>query len=1336
VGEQFSSDETEAVVRASGPALNPAANAPDQGLGTAGELRQAVARGGPDRRIALAALQRRAGNATVARLLGGSGSSAGRSPGIVTVASLQDALRAHERAHTAPGPALDPADGARLRLVRGLDDRELQLARWASAGLTPAQGRTLARDDKTAKGAKSEACMSSESEDNVFDAEAEEYAAAHEVHLDPPQSQLQTPMPVGYKPRFELRSPRSMGAQGNFPTYNVRQWFVKEPGSPDYDSKPDWGGYQFSIEMDNAGDWLVVAKVPMDDKMVYLFRRVTVVAEKNVADEAFQNARTASYAEYRGFMHLERTRRGGADLDQSKTVGAFITNEGPDAANPAGEADTYSFTYKVHPDASLPADRKPSIYRWWAIPRQTDLSRFKSRIDMGKRTEYKGEFALYLGEGEQTHFRRDEPGMIEIVCELVDANSKVIDTARYQQAIMGHRDLESVKQIDKFEAQAAKDYRKIKAGQARGLKAMHFDVRRNKTEELQLFVGPSADDPEKTMLVDLTPGAEYVEHEGADLTEAIKHLDDNNSYSTGEILIQVEGEPQPRRFKTKGESDLAEAAGKTGIGSMILIGLGVIAAAIPGVDVAAPFLITGGLGTGAASAGMSLADELRKAQPSTSAIALDITAIVGSLMGVGSTIQAVRMGTVELAMATATGRFFIYTGFAFDATGGILLAADTAEKIEQIRNSQMSEEEKIDAIEKLLLMAVATGGMIAFGAHDIATAKTRLTTILGDERLSGLRPDQVYTLGALDDSVLVALKKIPAKDLEPVATALAKDPRRAAKLSKAYGEKFINEVRANPKLSLQEIGEILGAESTGVEAAAIGGTRGPDVYRRDPAKGISTGKERFERGINSANRGRVRGATIDNVDFPKPPSGPPQSATLDLKVGGETAAVSIELKETSQLSGGPHTATGGPGPGRIVDLQPPTAPGGKWTAHVELDAATAQDDVKFVLGHELDEIADFIATKGAAGIGSFKAEAEAGIFVTWAKRGSKTPPSVTSHDRAAAREFLSVASDLQKLRIDLAKNPKDAILAAKVKWRERSLSELTANMGLRDPEHIELKLRTLRDSFDDLEATRQASLDKKAFMAQQTMDDLIEDLLRGVTVTEFREVTGGRGSTNLTEKLVAHAMKAEPVSASDFATDGIYGGHHDASLREFIAANPEYAVVLRAEAKSRFVTYRYYDQYRWNGTGPPPRPGDARYPTAAGAIDPGWVQPQAGGRVVPKTTFDDPTGFFNQVDSAITGWKQGLTPADLATKLGGDGKPTQIAKDPDLWMYFTYDPTFPAAQRWDIRSVYIDERWILANQPQATPPPGGAAPPPPPPPPASPPPVPGTPPPTPAGVKP
>ena len=150
------------------------ANSPDLSLDTVARLGELGATGSRDARLALLGLQRGAGNAHVARLLTGQGTAEARPDVTAPAPSLRDTLLAHEHAHEAAvGSAPGVDHGPQLRLMRGVDDRELKLARWADAGLTPLQGRVLARDTGTAKGAKSGSCLSSESDDAVFDAEAD-----------------------------------------------------------------------------------------------------------------------------------------------------------------------------------------------------------------------------------------------------------------------------------------------------------------------------------------------------------------------------------------------------------------------------------------------------------------------------------------------------------------------------------------------------------------------------------------------------------------------------------------------------------------------------------------------------------------------------------------------------------------------------------------------------------------------------------------------------------------------------------------------------------------------------------------------------------------------------------------------------------------------------------------------------------------------------------------------------------------------------------------------------------------------------------------------------------
>ena len=1219
-----------------------------------------------------------------------------------------DALIAHELAHVVQqtAPAGASADSATLEKDADSAALDAVAARWSDG--------TARAPARAANPLQAQSCPASyEKEGELVGDKAEALAKKVGVvlHSNPAYVPDETgplraqTVPIGFRPRFWLTAPESAGPGGSGMTHHVASWHVRKPDSDARRVSSKTPG-SLTVDMDEKGLWIVFAKVVIDKTDAYLVREYDVQPMDDLADEAFKDAKTADYVSYRTMLNQERTKRaGGADLDQSKASGAWITNETAGAANPSGPSmDPMSF--RVHPDPKAPPEKKPAKYRWWAIPSGHDEHEYTGRTDLGHRTNYKGSFAFYRGERDTASFRADSSARIEIVCELIGADDKLVGTASYTQMVMDKHERESVAQIDKLIKEGAANFKQIEANKARGLKAMHYDARRGRTSSLNMFIGPKAGDPSRTMLVDLTPGAEFVEHEGKSVEEALEHLDDNNSYGTGQLLIHFDGPPAvDKRFKTDGETDLEEAAGKTGIGSAILVALGVVAAATGVGAIAAPYLIAGGLAAGVASGGMSIANELRKAQPSGLKISLDVAGIVGALAGAGGMAQAVRMGSVELAMATAAGRFFIYTGFAFDATGGLLLVADTADKIEQVRkNPAMSDEEKIDAIQKLIVQAVVVGGLIAWGARDIGTARNRVSGLVGEERVAKLRPDQLYTLQSLDDEVLKALRQVPVNEFETVAAAMTKDPRKASALSKAFGQKFLDEVRANPGRSLDETAEVLGGKAAG---AAVGGTMGADVYKLDPKGGIRS-KDRFQDGLEAKNlkEGRLHGTTIDSTAIKGEKDA--MHAVLDVTVKGEKVRITVQPTPTAKLKGGAHG--GDAGSGRIVDLKPP-AGGQPWTAEVQLDNHLSRDLVAPVLGHELDEIADFIVTKGASGIGTLKSELEAGIFIAWSKRAKGgPPPSITSHDRAAAREWLNIAAEMRESQIAAAKPRADASHAKRADARGETLDKLTRQMGLLDPQHIDIKLKTLRESLETMDDRRKNFLLKPDETTKAVVfDDLMDRVRRGVTTADAAVAKGAVGAnTVFDDGLVAHLMRAAPNDADTFARNGINGGHHDGNLKQFVAANPEYAIVQTNEATSGFVTYRTYRQYRWNDkTRPPIRHGDPGHPANSTApIDPAWKPAP-----VPKTTFDEEAMFFADTDKVIGDWKGRLTDP---TYSGSTASPQTVGTDPGITIYFEYTAADvankkPAVAR--ITTVFVDENWVRAAEAAAatpTPAPTGA----------------------------
>lgn len=1197
-----------------------------------------------------------------------------------------DALIAHELAHVVQQATPGAATADTATLERDADSAAMGAiaARW-SGGSARAPAR--AANPLTAQ-----SCIppSPAKGDELVGPEAEKLANKFGVFLIvEPGYDEDKDVPLGYKPRFWLKAPLTMGRHGTGQTHGVAGYYVRKPGTDsEFRRRNSQGGGRFSIELDEEGFWMVAAKVRIDDKEAYLVREFTVVASDELADEAFGSVKTADYVGYRTMLTQERTKRAkGGELDQSRASGPWITNETPGAANPAAPSMD-SMTFKAHPDPK--ATNKPAKYRWWAIPSQVgDHDDYTHRVDLGARTNYKGEFAFYRGEQAEATFRASSPVRVDMVCELIGADDKLVGTARYRQMVLDKQDRDSVAAVDKLIKEGAANYKKIEPGKARGVKAMHFDSRRNRTSSLNMFIGPKAGDPSRTMLVDLTPGAEFVEHEGKTVEDAIQHLDDNNSYSTGQLLIQFDGPPVVnKRLKTDGDTDLEEAAGKTGIGSAILVALGVVAAATGVGAIAAPYLIAGGLAAGVASGGMSIANELRKAEPSGLKISLDVAGIVGALAGAGGMAQAVRMGSVELAMATAAGRFFIYTGFAFDAAGGLLLAVDTADKVEQIRkNPKMTDEEKIDAIQKLITQAVVVGGLIAWGARDIGAARTRVRSFIGEDRLGTLRSDQLYTLQALDDTLLRALRDVPVKEFEAVAAAVAKDPRKAAALSKAFGKQFLEEVRANPSRSLDETAEVLGGKAVG---APVGGTMGPDTYTLDPKGGIRS-KDRFEKGMGAKNlkEGRIHGATLDKVTISEKPD---LQAVVELTVKGEKVEITVRPTKTTDLKKGAHGDDAGSG--RIVKLEPPVGTG-PWTAQVQLDNHLTHDLVSHVLGHELDEIADFIVTKGKAGIGMLKDEMEAGLFVAWSKRRQAGPPSITSHDRAAAREYLSVAADMRDAQIEMGKKGAPKSWEARAKERQATLERLEKSMGLLDPEHIELKLKTLRDSVETLDDRRKNFLLKPDDTTNAVVfDDMMERVRRGVTAADAaiaKALKSGGTETVFSAELVAHMMRAHPTDEGKFIGSGINGGHHDRNLKEFVKLNPEYALVQQNEATSGFVTYRTYRQYRWTDKTRPPTPaGTPGHPAGTGAIDAAW-KPAA----PLKTTFDEADMFFSDVDRVVKKWMGDLKEAERRAPIAS---PQSIGTDPKVTMFFDYTPevagTPPTPGKFTVKTIFVDETWI------------------------------------------
>jgi hypothetical protein len=119
-------------------------------------------------------------------------------------------------------------------------------------------------------------------------------------------------------------------------------------------------------------------------------------------------------------------------------------------------------------------------------------------------------------------------------------------------------------------------------------------------------------------------------------------------------------------------------------------------------------------------------------------------------------------------------------------------------------------------------------------------------------------------------------------------------------------------------------------------------------------------------------------------------------------------------------------------------------------------------------------------------------------------------------------------------------------------------------------------------------------------------------------------------TTAVTPALLEHLL----FPASGATGQGVSGGHIDANLKKFLAANPKYSVVERAQAKFDKYTLRLYDQYLWDPTankGDPPAPDKAdERPSKDRDMSAHWTKTST-----PKTTADAIEFFLEGGDAAL-----------------------------------------------------------------------------------------------------
>jgi putative RNase toxin 3 of polymorphic toxin system/uncharacterized protein DUF4157 len=515
-------------------------------------------------------------------------------------------------------------------------------------------------------------------------------------------------------------------------------------------------------------------------------------AEAAISDEAFGNATAPDYARFRAGLELKNLDniQGGLADQSGNGTPPFIRCAGQNPAVPGRAPDLAYNTYTITPS---PGAKK---FRWTARPQTWDLLPTQGYFGFTKITA--GGVASYdlASDGPTARFIIADAQVWTIVCEELDGSGQPIGTkVTYRQVIQTQAQAEAAAKWRAYMKRTDDAMGKIAEHKDVGVRASYVNRETGETLPLQLFVGPSAADPGKMVLLDLLPGVDKVEYTGSSIDGALSDFDTNNSYPKGTIKLEVPaneaGVPaRSRTFDTKGESDWALWSSRVGWASLGLTVAGVIAAVIPGGQPVAAVLFIAAAATGATASSLSLYDRLQKAEKSPTGIALDIAGIAGSLIGAAGAIRALRAGSQAVALAGTAGKFLLYSGFVTNAVSGLLISVEGIDQIVKVLDSPMSRGDKISALVRVLGMLIVQGVLFALSVRELKQMRGRLGGFLGEELTGKLPTDVLHSLNLLDDQALKALGKtagLTAAELTQIAKVARVDPRLANRLASLEG---------------------------------------------------------------------------------------------------------------------------------------------------------------------------------------------------------------------------------------------------------------------------------------------------------------------------------------------------------------------------------------------------------------------------------------------------------------------------------------------------------------------------------------------------------------------
>jgi Domain of unknown function (DUF4157) len=489
-------------------------------------------------------------------------------------------------------------------------------------------------------------------------------------------------------------------------------------------SKAVWSGEDW----DFAGDHTVVLEVTSPKEKLRILFVQRVADPEGLAKNALGAANSApDFVRFRAGLEMQSIDlSGGGLLEGIRSDGRIRssgTNPAPSASNITADNPPPQYSYEIKPTPGA------TRFAWSAEPQnQKDATRDNLFGYTGKTVAGRLRYTM-PGSAPQSRFVIAWPDTYLITCEEFNAQGQQIGTASYAQVVLSGEQQQQFNQWQGYVAATDKAIRGLREGKEVPIKAVFLNQETAQTTALNLYIGPGVKGG--VTLLDLTPGAPRIEFAASDAQAALALFDEANKYPTGRIALHIpknaSGMPElERNIATDGRSSLSTWADGLGWTSLGLAGAGLVAAIIPGGQVAAGYLFVAAVAAGGLSGGAGLADELKQARPSGVKIAVDVLSIASSVVGGGAAARGLRAlatgGEVALTKAIAgrTGQFLILTDFALGGAQGVIIAASSVAEIDAIAQSGLSREEKIGRIVRILVGLAANGLLLAYGAKNLS----------------------------------------------------------------------------------------------------------------------------------------------------------------------------------------------------------------------------------------------------------------------------------------------------------------------------------------------------------------------------------------------------------------------------------------------------------------------------------------------------------------------------------------------------------------------------------------------------------------------------------------